>query len=116
MISITNDIYEIYSTSFNNPEISDEKESLIERQKVGILSKTAVTINLTKACIGAGFLAYSYNAYNGGMLSVLFLLPAAACMSLFCSVIVSWSIEELEKSSEVRITSLEDLMLVKFVF
>jgi amino acid permease len=90
-----------------NSEIVENAELSENKPNMGMM---AATMAFTKQCLGAGILSFAANSYNGGMLSILILLPLSGGMSIFCSILMINAIEILERQTPgVRITSFEDV-------
>ena len=89
-------------------------DQLTERPRASSqLSVVGATANFTKQCLGAGILAFAGNAYNGGMWSVLLLLPLASVLSIFTAVVLVQVVEKLEERNPVQIHYLSIMIFPK---
>lgn len=77
------------------------------------MSWIQATIAFMKHCLGAGCLAFAANAYNGGMLCIVVLLPLAGLISIFCSLLMVKTMDLIERQNpKLRLSTFEEVAQV----
>ena len=109
----SNDLYLAYHKNVDVDPDDPDRKSLLEKplpEEEGQMTTMQATMAFSKQCLGAGILTFAANAYNGGMLSILILLPLSCAVSIFCSIMLVKTLELLEKKNPgVRMTTFEDV-------
>ena len=96
----------LYATYLS--EKGSSSDTIIEKEGI---STFGATITMSKQMFGCGILSFAANAWNGGLLSSVFLLPLSGFISLYTAVLLVWTIDALEKKyPNIRIQSYEDIM------